>query len=92
MRAVEAFPNYMQLPQRLPIRAWYALRALSVVAALGLCVLLVARPRDGLTIWWGVAIPAAAAALLGRARHLAQHLPAGGLEPDAARASASPAA
>jgi NADPH-dependent 2,4-dienoyl-CoA reductase/sulfur reductase-like enzyme/ferredoxin len=57
MDAVETFPNYMQMPQRVPLRVWFTLRALTVAGALALCVLLIVRPRDGLTIFWGVAIP-----------------------------------
>jgi nitrite reductase (NADH) large subunit len=56
--AAPAFPNYLQMRQPLPARAWQALRAVSVLLALGLIVLLVVRPRLGLTIWWGFIVPA----------------------------------
>ncbi|HLZ73043.1 MAG TPA: FAD-dependent oxidoreductase [Dehalococcoidia bacterium] len=57
MAGAPAFPNYMQMPRRVPLRVWLVVRYLAVLLCLALCVLLVTRPRDGLTIFWGVAIP-----------------------------------
>ena len=51
------FPNYLQLPTYLPLAAWGVLRALAVVATLGLAALLMVRPADGLFLLWRVAIP-----------------------------------
>jgi NADPH-dependent 2,4-dienoyl-CoA reductase/sulfur reductase-like enzyme/ferredoxin len=51
------FPSYLQVPTRVPLRAWRAARALTVPAALALCVVLVAWPQDGLTLTWKVLVP-----------------------------------
>jgi nitrite reductase (NADH) large subunit len=51
------FPNYTQLPRRLPLWVWHAGRVLSVAAAIGLCVLLLVKPARGLELWWKLAIP-----------------------------------
>ena len=53
-----AFPNYTQIPARLPIGAWQALRALSLLGAIGLAVALVVAPDDGLYVLWRIVIPA----------------------------------
>jgi len=55
---VTAFPNYTQIPARLPIGAWQALRALSLLGAIGLAVALVVAPDDGLYVLWRIVIPA----------------------------------
>jgi nitrite reductase (NADH) large subunit len=52
-----AFPNYMQMTPRVPLRAWHAIRAVSVILALTLFVLLFAWPRGGLFAFWGLAVP-----------------------------------
>ncbi|HEY7295723.1 MAG TPA: 2Fe-2S iron-sulfur cluster-binding protein, partial [Dehalococcoidia bacterium] len=57
MSAAPTFLNYMQMEQRVPLRVWYVVRYGAVLLCLALCLLLVADPRDGLTIFWGVAIP-----------------------------------
>jgi nitrite reductase (NADH) large subunit len=51
------FPNYTQLPRRLPIWAWHVGRVLSVCSAIGLCILLLVKPEKGLELWWKLAIP-----------------------------------
>lgn len=51
------FPNYTQLSSRLPLPAWQALRGLSVLTALAMAVLLIARPAVGLPLFWSVAVP-----------------------------------
>ena len=57
MSAVPVFPNYMQLPRRVPLRVWQGVRVVSVTAMIGVILLLFVRPRDGLTLFWGVAVP-----------------------------------
>jgi NADPH-dependent 2,4-dienoyl-CoA reductase/sulfur reductase-like enzyme/ferredoxin len=51
------FPNYMQMRPRAPRRVWDALRVLSVVAGLALCISLIVWPRIGLFALWGVLVP-----------------------------------
>ena len=51
------FPNYTQMRSRLPLPAWHSLRAVSVLFAIGVCVLLVADPADGLKLWWRFLVP-----------------------------------
>ncbi len=51
------FPNYTQLPRRLPLWAWHVGRVVSVCSAIGLCILLVVKPATGLELWWKLAIP-----------------------------------
>jgi NADPH-dependent 2,4-dienoyl-CoA reductase/sulfur reductase-like enzyme/ferredoxin len=51
------FPNYTQMRRRLPLWAWQAARVLSVSLAIGLCILLLAKPATGLELWWKLAIP-----------------------------------
>ncbi len=62
--ALPVFPNYTQLPSRVPVGVWHALRGLSVAAAVGLAVLLVVRPREGLFLLWQVVIPIVPAVFL----------------------------
>ena len=51
------FPNYTQIPRRLPVGAWRAIRAGSLVAALVVAGLLIAVPDTGLFVMWKVVIP-----------------------------------
>ena len=83
-----AFPNYTQIPRRLPVAAWRAIRAGSLVAAVVVAGLLVAVPDTGLFVMWKVVIPLLPLTFMVAPGHLAQHLPAGGVQPDAARARA----
>ena len=62
--ALPVFPNYTQLPSRVPLAAWHALRVLSVAAAVGLAVLLVVRPEQGLFVLWQLVIPIVPAVFL----------------------------
>jgi NADPH-dependent 2,4-dienoyl-CoA reductase/sulfur reductase-like enzyme/ferredoxin len=62
--ALPVFPNYTQLPSRVPLAAWHALRVLSVAAAVGLAVLLVVRPELGLFLLWKLVIPIVPAVFL----------------------------
>lgn len=52
-----AFPNYTHIPTRVPRWWWDVARVLSVGAMLALIVVLVVSPRQGLLIWWGIAVP-----------------------------------
>jgi nitrite reductase (NADH) large subunit len=52
-----AFPNYTQIPSRLSVGAWRAVRAGSLVAALVVAGLLVAAPDKGLFVMWRIVIP-----------------------------------
>ncbi|MGP1665062.1 MAG: hypothetical protein ACTS5I_03925, partial [Rhodanobacter sp.] len=56
MTASQLFPNYKQIPARVPRAVWHALRAVSVVFTLSLAYLLVVRPEVGLKIFWGVLV------------------------------------
>src|SRR5262245_884322 len=62
--ALPVFPNYTQLPSRVPIAAWHALRVLSVAAAVGIAALLVLRPEQGLFLLWKLVIPIVPAVFL----------------------------
>lgn len=55
--AANPFPNYTQMPRRVPIWAWHVGRVLSVALAIGECVLLIVAPARGLELWWKLAIP-----------------------------------
>ena len=83
-----AFPNYTQIPARLPVGAWQAIRVVTLLGAIGLAMALVVVPDDGPGRDVEGRDPRAAAAVARRARAVAQHLPALGLQPDAARARA----
>jgi NADPH-dependent 2,4-dienoyl-CoA reductase/sulfur reductase-like enzyme/ferredoxin len=62
--ALPVFPNYTELPSRVPLAAWHALRVLSVATAVGLAVLLVLRPEQGLFVLWQLVIPIVPAVFL----------------------------
>ncbi len=51
------FLNYMQMPRRVPLRVWFVVRYAAVALCLLICLLLLVRPRDVLTIFLGVVIP-----------------------------------
>src|SRR4051794_23804536 len=57
MAALPPFPNYTQIPSRLPISVWQLLRVCSLIGALVVVVLLVAVPGTGLFVMWKVVIP-----------------------------------
>ncbi|MDA0184649.1 FAD-dependent oxidoreductase [Solirubrobacter phytolaccae] len=57
MDRVTAFPNYTQIPSRIPVKVWHGMRAGSIVAALILAALLIAAPDTGLFLMWKVVIP-----------------------------------
>ena len=52
-----AFPNYTQIPSRLSIAAWQALRVGSIAGALTVAALLIADPQVGLFVMWKIVIP-----------------------------------
>ncbi|MFD0008964.1 FAD-dependent oxidoreductase [Streptomyces sp. NPDC127178] len=52
-----AFPNYMQIPTHVPRWVWDLSRVASVSGLVALIVVLIVSPRQGLTIWWGIAVP-----------------------------------
>ena len=56
--ATIAFPNYTQIPSKLSLRAWRAIRAVSLLFALVVAGLLIADPDTGLFLMWKVIIPA----------------------------------
>ena len=51
------FSDFTRLPTVLPLRAWAALRLVSVSVCLGLLLLLWRHPALGLKLFWGVAVP-----------------------------------
>src|SRR4051794_20647876 len=51
------FPNYTQIPSRIPVKVWHAMRAGSLVAGLIVAGLLIAVPDTGLFVMWKVIIP-----------------------------------
>lgn len=57
MAKVSNFPNYLQIPPLLSQRVWHVLRALSVLSALTMAVLLVIRPQWALPLFWMVIVP-----------------------------------
>jgi nitrite reductase (NADH) large subunit len=57
MAVPSTFPNYMQMPRRLPIAFWRVVQAGSVLATLAVCYLLVVYPEVALPAFWGVVVP-----------------------------------
>jgi hypothetical protein len=51
------FPNYTQIPTRVPGWVWPALRVASVAAALAVAALLAVNPARGLALLWQVLVP-----------------------------------
>src|SRR3954447_25529401 len=51
------FPNYTQIPSRIPVRVWHILRAAALVGGLIVAGLLIAVPKTGLYIMWRLVIP-----------------------------------
>lgn len=51
------FPNYTQLPARVPLRAWRVARLLTLATGLGLCAVLFVAPTTGLKLFWGLLVP-----------------------------------
>lgn len=57
VEAVPTFQNYTQLPRRVPVKAWRAIRAVTVSMLLALCALLFVKPKSGLHLFWDVIVP-----------------------------------
>ncbi|MBJ8348806.1 FAD-dependent oxidoreductase [Antrihabitans sp. YC2-6] len=53
----ELFPAYTDLPKKLPLLAWQAIRVVSILTYLFVIVLLFVRPAAGLFIFFGVIVP-----------------------------------
>ena len=51
------FPNYMELPRRIPVPVWHAIRVASVASYVALCVGLFVRPAGGLFWFFKVVVP-----------------------------------
>jgi NADPH-dependent 2,4-dienoyl-CoA reductase/sulfur reductase-like enzyme/ferredoxin len=52
-----AFPNYLQMRTRVPLKVWLAARVVTLAAGVGLCVVLVVAPDTGLKVFWKVLVP-----------------------------------
>src|SRR4051812_8186463 len=52
------FPNYTQIPSRIPVKVWQAMRLGSLAGGLVVAALLIAVPKTGLFVMWRVVIPA----------------------------------
>src|SRR4051794_41837453 len=55
--AAVTFPNYTQIPSRIPVKVWHAMRAASLVGGLVVAALLLVAPKTGLYIMWRVVLP-----------------------------------
>ena len=53
----QRFPNYTQIAPKVSHGAWRVLRLLSVPTLVGIAILLLVDPTDGLKLWWGLLIP-----------------------------------
>lgn len=53
----QQFPNYTQIAPKLSHGSWRVARWLSVPVLVGIAVLLIVDPKDGLKLWWGLLIP-----------------------------------
>ena len=74
------FRTYTQLPRRVPIRAWRAVRAVSAASYVALVIGLFVSPAGGLFVFFRVIVPVLPLIFFSR-RAVAQHLPALGREP-----------
>ena len=52
-----AFPNYTQIPARLSVGTWQAIRVVTLLGAIALAMALVLVPDDGLFVLWRLIIP-----------------------------------
>ena len=84
------FPNFMELPRHIPVPVWQVMRWLSIATYVALVVGLFIRPAGGEFAFFKVIVPAAAHPVLRRPGPVAQPLPAGRLQPDAAGARLHP--
>ena len=46
------FPNYLQMPTRVPLWVWHVIRFGSVAALVAVVVAAVVSPDDTLTLFW----------------------------------------
>jgi NADPH-dependent 2,4-dienoyl-CoA reductase/sulfur reductase-like enzyme/ferredoxin len=53
----ELFPDYTELPTRVPVRVWQVIRLGSVIAYFALLVTLFVRPQTGLFVLFGIIVP-----------------------------------
>jgi nitrite reductase (NADH) large subunit len=53
----DAFPNYTQIPSRVPLRIWQALRVASIAGAVALALVMAVDEDTGLFILWRLIIP-----------------------------------
>jgi nitrite reductase (NADH) large subunit len=53
-----AFPNYTQIPARVPVGAWQLIRVGTLLGAIALALTLVLEPDTGLFVLWKLIIPA----------------------------------
>ncbi len=51
------FPAYTEMRSRVPLPAWHAIRILSVLGYLALCVALFVRPAGGLFVFFKIIVP-----------------------------------
>src|SRR3954452_13091757 len=51
------FPNYTQIPSRIPVKVWQGMRIGSIVGGLAVAALLLAVPKTGLFVMWRIVIP-----------------------------------
>jgi NADPH-dependent 2,4-dienoyl-CoA reductase/sulfur reductase-like enzyme/ferredoxin len=54
---VTAFPNYTQIPARLPVGTWQLIRVGTLLGAIALAMTLVLEPDTGLFVLWKLIIP-----------------------------------
>ena len=52
-----AFPNYTQIPSRLSVGQWHAVRMASLAGAFAVAVCLIVVPDTGLMLFWKIIIP-----------------------------------
>lgn len=60
----ELFPAYTELPKKLPLVVWQAIRVASIVTYIVVIVLLFVRPAAGLFVFFGVIVPVLPAVFL----------------------------
>ena len=53
----ELFPAYTELPTKVPLRVWQAIRLGSVIGYFALLVTLFVRPQTGLFVFFGIIVP-----------------------------------
>ena len=51
------FPNFTQVPERVPQWFWYLARVVTVGIGIGLILILFIRPETGLFVFWRLIVP-----------------------------------